>query len=103
LEKNKPIPETIDKKEMEEFGALLLDTENHLWYFDDTYRGFVPVDESIAAEGSGAEIAIAFMRHGYTAVNAIRAVSKVHATTNNIIDIYDSETQTLTLAEFPRR
>ena len=102
LENNKPITEFLEKKELKKFGALLLDVENNLWYFDDSYRGFVSVDEHLTAEGSGNEIALAFLRQGYTAKNAIRAVSKVHVSTNNIIDTYDSETKELVLAEFPK-
>ena len=101
LENNKNIAEAITKKELNKFGALLLDPSGVMWYFDSTYKGFIPLDSHIAAIGSGGEIAIAFMRHRYTAVNAIKAVARTHVTTNNIIDTYDPETQELTLAPFP--
>ena len=102
IEAGKTWGETLSRKEMAKFGALLYDPDaDVMYYFDASHKGFIPLATRKTAIGAGAEIAMAFMRQNYTAKNAVRAVSKVHVTTNNIIDIYDSETKELTLAPLP--
>lgn len=102
IAKTKKIEEALTKKQLKEIDVLLIDSNGQPFYLDASYGSFLAIEETHSAIGSGKDIALAAMRDGRTAPEAVRLVSLVHKTTNNLIDTYNIETKAFSLADFPK-
>ena len=63
--------------------------------------GLVQIYSPPHAIGSGWKYAWAYMRLGYSAMDAINMTSQMDIWTNDVVDYYDTKTKKLHLAPFP--
>jgi ATP-dependent protease HslVU (ClpYQ) peptidase subunit len=88
-------------KRTKKFEALHVNQWKDVYWYDDGPTP-VPVEHEFAAIGTGSKFAMAAMHLGATAKEAVLFASELDQNTNALIDTYDSQTDKVTLCQFPK-